>query len=343
MQQTKKQKKRKRLKPIEPKNSWSASLQKILEATIKDVIYEPLLTASQKLPEQNARQSAIARALKSGELAYVNGSFRAKKWKAAWSRELKQMGARWNKSIASWSLPIPRMTDEVAKAVRAEQQATEKLIQDFNGAIKEMPQAMADRVQTVDIKKHAKKTAANTSKEFKKTVIRPISVQPKLTPEERIFIDETYIETVTRPIKLALEDDYEDNVKESMFYFTQEETAKLRKMISEHVTAGRPRAELIEKIEDRLSVGYNRAKFIARQETKLFTAQLKQAQYQTAHLDEYEWQTIGDGRVRHDHKLLNDKRFRWDDPPIIDKKTGRRGHPGEDFNCRCLASPIVGE
>lgn len=39
-------------------------------------------------------------------------------------------------------------------------------------------------------------------------------------------------------------------------------------------------------------------------------------------------------------KALNHKRFRWDNPPVVDEKTGRRCHPGKDYQCRCCALPV---
>ena len=59
-----------------------------------------------------------------------------------------------------------------------------------------------------------------------------------------------------------------------------------------------------------------------------------------AGVEEYIWSTSGDSRVRESHKKLNGKRFRWDDPPVVDEKTGRRCHPGEDYECRCVALAV---
>ena len=56
----------------------------------------------------------------------------------------------------------------------------------------------------------------------------------------------------------------------------------------------------------------------------------------------YIWRTSRDSRVRPRHRSLEGKFFRWDDPPVIDEK-GRRGHPGEAEECRCIPEPIVGE
>lgn len=48
----------------------------------------------------------------------------------------------------------------------------------------------------------------------------------------------------------------------------------------------------------------------------------------------YIWRTRGDGKVRPEHAANNGKIFAWDSPPST-------GHPGEDYNCRCIAEPYV--
>ena len=48
----------------------------------------------------------------------------------------------------------------------------------------------------------------------------------------------------------------------------------------------------------------------------------------------YIWRTLGDNNVRASHAANNGKLFAWDSPPDT-------GHPGEDYNCRCIAEPYV--
>ena len=54
----------------------------------------------------------------------------------------------------------------------------------------------------------------------------------------------------------------------------------------------------------------------------------------------YVWVTRRDDRVRPDHARLDGGIFRWDDPPVVDLRSGRRGHPNQDYGCRCSASPL---
>jgi GNAT superfamily N-acetyltransferase len=46
--------------------------------------------------------------------------------------------------------------------------------------------------------------------------------------------------------------------------------------------------------------------------------------------------------VRDMHDELEGTEHAWDDPPVTDKY-GNRNHPGEDYQCRCVAVPILDE
>ena len=48
--------------------------------------------------------------------------------------------------------------------------------------------------------------------------------------------------------------------------------------------------------------------------------------------DQYVWRTHQDERVRTSHRINDGSIFSWSDPPPT-------GHPGEDYNCRCTATP----
>ena len=54
-----------------------------------------------------------------------------------------------------------------------------------------------------------------------------------------------------------------------------------------------------------------------------------------AGITKYKWSTSRDGSVRPEHKTNNGKIFNWDRPPA------KTGNPGFDYNCRCVAIPIL--
>lgn len=91
---------------------------------------------------------------------------------------------------------------------------------------------------------------------------------------------------------------------------------------------------IAETIEKSFGITRRRAKNIARDQTAKLNASLTKLRQQELGVDEYEWQTSGDERVRATHRHNDGKIFRWDDPPAT-------GHPGTDVNCRCVAIPIL--
>ena len=57
--------------------------------------------------------------------------------------------------------------------------------------------------------------------------------------------------------------------------------------------------------------------------------------------DRYVWTTKKDNRVRPDHARLEGRIISWNDPPVVDLRSGRRAHCGGDYNCRCVAAPLL--
>ena len=55
----------------------------------------------------------------------------------------------------------------------------------------------------------------------------------------------------------------------------------------------------------------------------------------------YVWTTRKDSKVRPDHARLEGRIINWNDPPVVDLRSGRRAHPSGDYNCRCTASPLA--
>lgn len=51
-------------------------------------------------------------------------------------------------------------------------------------------------------------------------------------------------------------------------------------------------------------------------------------------LETYIWRSQGDDRVRAAHRENNGQVFAWSSPPP-------GGHPGQDWNCRCVAEPVI--
>ncbi len=121
----------------------------------------------------------------------------------------------------------------------------------------------------------------------------------------------------------------------------------MRNIVREGYLTGASNKIIAKKIQEAYDVDKNRAMFYARDQTSKLNAQVTQEQQKDAGVEWYVWRTAGNvstfpnsARVRESHAHLNNKRFKYSEPPIVDAKTGRRANPGEDYRCRCIALPV---
>lgn len=110
---------------------------------------------------------------------------------------------------------------------------------------------------------------------------------------------------------------------------------RIRDIVEDNMHGGLRWESLVDEIEQAGETTKTRAKIIARDQTSKMNGAFNQARQQSLGIEQYEWQTSGDERVRDTHAANDGKVFRWDEPPE------ETGHPGEDILCRCTAIPIV--
>lgn len=127
------------------------------------------------------------------------------------------------------------------------------------------------------------------------------------------------------------------------------ELREVQALLEKPSNFGRRVEEMRDLIQERFSVSESRAALIARDQTLKLNSQITKTRQTRAGISRYVWTTSGDERVRgqngesDNHYDLDGKTFAWNDPPVVDEKTGRRCHPGEDYQCRCVAFPVVEE
>lgn len=129
---------------------------------------------------------------------------------------------------------------------------------------------------------------------------------------------------------------------------------RMARIISEG-TAGQLRVEdLAAQIEDSFDVSSSRAALIARDQTLKANADLSQLRQERVGVTSYIWTSSGDERVRgapggkweasqSNHYILDGETFEWASPPITNPETGETNHPGQDYQCRCMAYPLTDE
>lgn len=132
----------------------------------------------------------------------------------------------------------------------------------------------------------------------------------------------------------------------------------VRRAIAEPLAQGERVEDLSKRLESAFGLSESRALLIARDQTLKANADMNMERQRSAGVKRYKWSVSNDERVRGrpggkwgpkpgkaysggDHWALRGQIFSYDNPPIVDPRTGRRDHPGKDFQCRCIAIPIL--
>lgn len=116
---------------------------------------------------------------------------------------------------------------------------------------------------------------------------------------------------------------------------------RVERVLEDPLNQGRSVDDISKLLQEQAGYSTSRAELTARDQTLKLYGQIQQERQQNAGIERYVWTTSLDERVRPDHADLDGSIQRWDDPPIVDRRTGRRGHPGFDFQCRCSAVAVL--
>jgi SPP1 gp7 family putative phage head morphogenesis protein len=122
-----------------------------------------------------------------------------------------------------------------------------------------------------------------------------------------------------------------------------ERLGDMRQTVEAHVLSGDRVETLRERLMQDFELTKSRASLIARDQTLKLTNQLNQQRATSVGVQTYTWITSRDERVRGAHKALDGTIQRYDSPPVTNPRTGERNHPGQDYQCRCVAVPNTDE
>lgn len=312
------------LRPIYDFDTYSDPIGKAIYDTLYAEIFAPLFdilkSSNQKV---NASTTALRNALSSGRLQYVNGFF-VGPLNAAISKELRGIGAVYNKVKKAYKLGRSNLPQDVMLAISEANIKAAQLkdkIDDFLKAIE------GKKLAVPELEPFFGNTISGLNKQFAKTtkVLTGQDLEIPLRPDLMEKMKEAYTENLDMYIS-----DWQDK-----------QVLRLRKKVAQNVETGFRAEQLIKDIQAEKRVSYNKAKFLAKQETSLMVSKYRQVRYEDIGIRRYQWSTSHDQRVRPDHAHLQGKIFRFDQPPVTDLHTMARNNPGEDFNCRCIAIPVL--
>lgn len=116
---------------------------------------------------------------------------------------------------------------------------------------------------------------------------------------------------------------------------------RVHKIAQEGITTGKRASDVAEDIMKTGLVTRSRADLIAQTEVSRVATELTKSRAEHIGSEFFIWRTSKDESVRHDHRILEGKSFRWNDPPIADQRTGVRALPGGIYRCRCWPQAII--
>lgn len=156
-----------------------------------------------------------------------------------------------------------------------------------------------------------------------------------------IFVDEPWLEP-----QLELFANQNAQLIKNM---TDNEIERVSGIIQRGMQEGSSYESITNNIEKSFGITRRHAKLIARDQTSKLNGSLTKLRQQNAGISEYVWETSEDERVRTDHRALQGKLCRWDDPTVYfnyssnkwekrSKIGGTLVHPSVDVNCRCQPS-----
>lgn len=311
------------LKPIKDPIIFYEMIEKAILKALKEYFYLPMLREiGPGASVQNSRYD-LHEAIITGRIQFSRGQFTGR-FNAAISRELRKLGAKWDRKQGSFKIPLSSLPARIKEDVRTSETRFKAAVKRIDKKLGEfLPEEIAEKVS---LSKIFDATIYKVDQDIKKSV-KAVTVMPEFTAEDRKRIS----------------DEWSENMKIWIKDFTEKEIKSLRQDIQENVMSGNRYENITAHIQKSYGVSQNKARFLARQETNLLVAKLKEIRYEDAGVNEYRWGCVAGSpghEVRAMHKALEGRVFTWDNPPVT-SPDGRKNNPGQDYNCRCFARPIV--
>jgi hypothetical protein len=108
------------------------------------------------------------------------------------------------------------------------------------------------------------------------------------------------------------------------------------------ITTGAGLDKLVPWLTEKYEGDARHAHLTALDQVRKATENIGAARLQALGSEEYVWiHTGGERYPRKLHQSYSGQTFRYDDPPIIDERTGVRGKPGDAIGCRCRQRAIL--
>lgn len=310
----------------EPESDWG-QIEKELKRILREEIFWPIIKVAKIKKKQirNSNSDDLEWAIHQGRLFIEDGQIKGK-FTATLSKAIKDLGGKWDRRNQSFRIDLRTLPINIRHAVGMSEIRFQERLKKIDKTLATLsPEQITEKVQISDLFDRA---LFKVEKQFQENV-KKITVPPIFSAERRKSVSKLW----------------EENLKKNIKGWTAGELLRFRKDIRAMIYSGQRQDALAKYIQDRYQVAGNKAKFWARQETKLAMTAYAESRYQEAGVDWYKWQTVHDSKVRHAHEILDGRAFQFSRPPRINdanEHPARYGNAGTDYNCRCKSVPLVG-
>ena len=311
------------LRPIKDKQAYTRKIFKAIFTAWFNAFWQYLMDAIDLVDEYYNSKDVLIEAIMSHRIQYVDGKFTGN-FNAAISKRLLDIGAKYDKRSKAFVIARNKLPIDINHAIAVASLATAtmyKRVLDFLNSFN--PSSMMPLVNG-QIDAQLDEVLEDLDDQAKRTIEDSITVKVHLSPTEKENLKKMYTDNLQLPIK----------------NFSNEQVVRMRELIQKNLLEGLGDKALVDVLMKEFNVTRNKAMFWARQETGLLVSAYRQATYKTVGITKYKWSTSHDERVRVMHKDLDGKIFEFANPPVTNEK-GDRNNPGEDWQCRCQAIPVL--
>lgn len=309
------------LRPYDYKDMQDQILSSLYRIVFMDAV-ELIRASDLVLSLRNAQSGALEKALRTGRVQYTQGVFSGE-FSAQIAVEIRKLGGRFDKRMKVYFIKPELVPTWVKAASESFRSKAKELHESILRYLDQTQTRLDDIVEAQKI--DARKTIDRVEDGFRASA-DAIRVHPELS-------------TTSKEVLAA---EYSENMKLYIRDFADSAIKSLREVVEENAQAGYRAERLAKMIRQRYGVTKNKSEFLARQETSLFMAKYRELRFKEGGVERYTWHTAHDERVRPGHKELDGHIFFYDQKaPASHFDTGTPCNPGEDFNCRCVDSPLV--
>ena len=312
------------IKDFKHLESYTKIIEKQLFQDLWDMIYKPMfkILSIKAVNDKNP----IIEALDKGDIFYTDGGFKARsKFSNKVSLALLKLGAKYNRWEKSYKIAIEDIPKEIWEAIKQNIQDTQAKLSHINNFLADVELNLDQIIDTIIFNKQVETILDDVGNQVERNVKHINVIEPELSEEQTKEIAKNYTYNMQFYIKK----------------WAKDKIPEMRQKVQQAILDGYRRDEVQRMLQVEYGIAERKAKFLAYNETAIMLAELKKVMYQEMGFTHFMWITNLDNRERPLHRELHGRIFRFDNPPVIDERTGQTGLPGETYNCRCQIRPIM--